>query len=405
MTTTLDATRVVTRAPAPVALPLPVRPNRRWMLRPLVVYAASRALVFLTVAIVTTFGHADPGAGPWPALGGPRIAFLRALGRWDSAWYLAIAHHGYRVETSPPGGHASDAFFPLFPMLVRGLSTPLHVSPLIVGVVLTVLAGAGAAVAVWLLARRLAGPRVADRAVALFCFFPGAFVLSMAYAEGLLVLASAVCLLALLDRRWVLAGLSAAVATATRPNAAPIVLACLVAAIVATRRERDLRSWLAPLLAPLGGIAFFTFLWVRTGSFMGWFRSERTTWRDHLDVGITAVHRVFQTITGPAPSLSPGGLNIQMVALGAILAVVGIVLMVQWRPPWPVLVFGVTTILMACASVNVGPRPRLLLAAFPVAIAAARKVHGRAFVALLGVSALTMAVLTGITISSLAATP
>lgn len=405
MTTTLSDLRERVRVPSPVGRPsLPVT-RRRTLRRPLLIYAASRVLVFATVAIVTIAGNTDPGKGPWPTMPGPRVPFLRALGRWDSAWYLAIARHGYRVESSPPKGHASNAFFPLYPMLVRGVSDVTHLSPLIVGVVLTTLFGAAAAAVVWLLAKRLAGDRVADRAAILFCFFPGAFALSMAYSEALLVLACAVSLLALLERRWFVAGVAAAVATATRPNAAAIILSCAVAAFLAWRNERDLRAWIAPLLAPVGGLAYFTFQWARTGDFMAWFHAERQNWQDHMDPGVTAFKRVWQTFTGPAPSLHAGGLNIQVVALGAVLAVVGIYFLLRWRPALPVTLFGLGVIAMACTSVNVGPRPRLLLPAFPVAIAVARGVRGKTFVAIAVVSALAMAVLTGITVASLAATP
>jgi len=405
LTTALTDLRERVRAPSPVSRPpLPVK-HRRPLTRPVVAYVVSRLLVFATVAIVTLAGRADPGKGPWPTLPGPRVPFLRALGRWDSAWYLAIVRHGYRVESSPPKGHASNAFFPLYPMLVRGVSDVTRLSPLIVGVILTTIFGGVATVFVWLVANRLAGRQVADRAAILFCFFPGAFALSMAYAEALLVLACAVSLLALLDRRWLLAGVAAAVATATRPNAVAIVLACAAAAFVAWRHERDIRAWIAPLLAPVGGLAYFTFQYARTGDFMAWFHAERNNWQDHLDPGVTAFKRIWQTITGPAPSLHAGGLNVQVVAVGIVLGVVGIVFLLQWRPPLPVTLFGLGVIVMACTSVNVGPRPRLLLPAFPVAIAVARGVRGKAFVVVAVVSAIGMAVLTGITVASLAATP
>lgn len=405
MTTTLSDLRERVRAPSPVGRPSLPAPHRRTLHRPLIVYAASRLLVFATVAIVALVGRADPGHGPWPTLPGPRVAFLRALGRWDSAWYVAIARHGYRIESSPPKGHASDAFFPLYPMSVRAVSDVTHLSPLIVGVVLTTLFGAAASVLVWLLAKRLAGTRVADRAVILFCFFPGAFVLSMVYSEALLVLACAASLLALLDRRWLLAGVAAAVATATRPNAAAIILACAVAAFVAWRHEGELRAWIAPVLAPVGGLAYFGYQWARTGDALAWFHAERNNWQDHLDPGVTAFKRVWQTFTGPAPSLHAGGLNIQVVAFGIVLAVVGIVFLLRWRPPLPVALFGLGVIAMACTSVNVGPRPRLLLPAFPVAIAVARGVRGKTFVVLAVVSAIAMAALTAVTVASLAATP
>ena len=45
------------------------------------------------------------------------------LARWDSAWYLAIAQGGY--DHNPE----RTTFFPLYPVLVRGLGTVLRSNP------------------------------------------------------------------------------------------------------------------------------------------------------------------------------------------------------------------------------------------------------------------------------------
>src|SRR5829696_10312583 len=47
---------------------------------------------------------------------------LAPLARWDSVWYLRIADSGYG-ESAPRA-----AFFPLYPLLVRGLATPFGAS-------------------------------------------------------------------------------------------------------------------------------------------------------------------------------------------------------------------------------------------------------------------------------------
>src|SRR5205807_7473706 len=98
-------------------------------------------------------------------------------------------------------------------------------------------------------------------------FFPGSIVLTPFYTEGLLIALVLGCLLALLHDRWWTAGVLAALATATRPNAVVIVACCACAAAVAIRRRRDWRPLVAPLLAPTGLLAYFSFLWLRTGSF------------------------------------------------------------------------------------------------------------------------------------------
>ncbi len=162
---------------------------------------------------------------------------------------------------------------------MTGLST-LHAAILVSFVL-----GAAATVLVWQLAARLVGRDKANRATALFVFFPGAFVLSMAYAETLMIVAAAACLLFLLDRRWTLAGLAGAVATATRPNGIAVLIACAVVAAVAMLRRREWAALRAPLLAACGVGSFFTYLWIRTGHLNAWFESERVMWHDHFSVG------------------------------------------------------------------------------------------------------------------------
>src|SRR5438128_829027 len=84
--------------------------------------------------------------------------------------------------------------------------------------------------------------RGAGRPVALFCFFPGAMVLSLAYSEALMLALAIGCLLALLKERWVTAGVLGAFATATRPNAVALVAACAWAAGTAIWRRRQWRA-------------------------------------------------------------------------------------------------------------------------------------------------------------------
>ncbi len=50
------------------------------------------------------------------------------------------------------------------------------------------------------------GAEAARRAVVLFCLFPGSVIFSMVYAEGIVIPLAAGCILALQQRRWMLAG-------------------------------------------------------------------------------------------------------------------------------------------------------------------------------------------------------
>jgi len=207
----------------------------------------------------------------------------------------------------------------------------------------------------------------------LFVFFPGSFALSMAYAEGFMVVGAAACLLALLNRRWVLAGLAGAFATASRPNAVAIVIACAVAAAVAIHRRREWKALLAPALASTGALAFFTFLWIRTGHALAWFESEKEEWHDHLGYGQGVWNRMFGLFHHFPTSFKPGALNDVVAVGGVIIVILSAVLL--WRSRWPLFlrVYTAAALAIPVLSVAVGPRPRMLFGAFPMAVAVADK--------------------------------
>src|SRR3954451_14907452 len=93
----------------------------------LIAFVVSRAFVWVVavvaVAVVGTDAHQASAFGRpelTNPLGEPLDTLFAPLARWDSVWYLGIAHDGY-------AGDAGTTFFPLYPLLVRGLaagSTP-----------------------------------------------------------------------------------------------------------------------------------------------------------------------------------------------------------------------------------------------------------------------------------------
>lgn len=379
----------------------------RLVARPLAIYLASRVVVLGAVAVVSQLGigrarHHFPG--PWPTIAA-KVPFLRALSTWDASWYLHVATDGYgsdhhkfavahHLHVTP-----DMAFLPLFPLTVRAGHVVTGLTPAAVGAVVAFLVGAVAAVMVWALARRLTDRRVADRAVALWCFFPGAFVLSLIYAEGLTVACAAICLLALLDRRWAVAGLAAGLATATQPSALVLIPCCVWAAWLAVRRRREWAALVAPALAPLGVLAYVGYLWARTGEPIAWYHVQRVYWHGQLNPYATTVRMVYRAVA------HPGTLNYLVPSLGLVLVVIGAVLLWRWRPPAVVWIYAAGVMALALSSAPVGARPRFFLAAFPLAIAMARVARGRAFGVLLGTSAALLVAVTLVTAATLKLIP
>ena len=350
---------------------------------PLLAYAASRLITTIAVGLAAMASHQ---------------AFHRVLTVWDGRWYVRIALHGY--PTSVPQGdfytgtgrqvQSSIAFFPLYPLLVRGLDRVLPGGADVAGAVLALLIGAAATVVVWMVAGKLADRRVADRAAVLFAFSPGAFVLSLVYAEGLLVLLSAACLLALLERRWLLAGVLAALAGATRPNATAAMLACAWAAGVAIWKDREWRAAIAPALAPIGMLAFFVFLWWHTGETLIWFRVESEGWGERIDFGRSNLGVFADLFTRPLHNP-----NHLVLAASMVAAVVLMVILVRAKLPAILNVYALSGLGLVLAS-HINARPRFIFVAFPLAIALAKTTARRpaVFVVLTAVFAASTVMLT-----------
>ena len=360
----------------------------RWIpFTALAAYLACRAATAVAVAVADRWTHNS-------------VVF--DLTRWDGVWFLRAVHNGYPSHLPMAGGHVAAnpiAFFPLFPLLVRGGAA----TGLDAGAVALVLSGVTGLTAVWavgLLARRLAGDSAGTRAALLFAVCPGSFAFSFPYSEGIVVTCVAFGLLALLDRRWWLAGLLGATATAASPVALAFVVSCAWAAGAAIRRDRRPAPLLAPLLAPLGFVAYMAYLGRHTGRWDAWRLTERGGW--HSYPSVTYPFRIVWTFV--SDPLSPT-LTGQILFAGTVAAAVGVVLMVLERQPAPVFLYGLCAAGAAATSLPVGLRPRFLMLAFPLVIAVGTRYSGRTHRILVAASVVLLALMTALEAGSNAVFP
>ena len=150
--------------------------------------------------------------GPPPVHGASTAHTLSILSYWDGIWYRTIAEQGYLLI---PGRQSDPAFFPLFPIVLRGLQG-LGLSFLTTGIVVANAAFVIGILAFYELSRRLV-PRDVARTSALFAaLFPMSFVFSMTYPESLVLAALAFALVFALDGRWTLSALAGAAASNAR---------------------------------------------------------------------------------------------------------------------------------------------------------------------------------------------
>lgn len=353
---------------------------RPWLF-PLLVFAADWVLIVATWSVAN-------------AIYGTHWSWTRYFWFKDSGYYITVAMHGYPPASQiPPTLPApiTAAFFPVLPAVARVMLFVTANHLLEAGLITAIVAGAASAVAVWALAARVYDHRVADRAVLLFCAFPGAMTFGLLYTEPLAIALAATCLIAVLDRRWLLAGLLAMVASAEASMQIVLTAVLGVAALQAIWARREWRSLVAPVLAPLGMLAYFAYNGYRYHDYLFWFRLMRKGWYQRVDWG---AHEL-SVLTWANPATKTAPVFFAVVVAMFWVAVIGIALVIAARAPLPVTLYTVLVILMSVVSYEVLTRPRFVWAAFGIFIGAAAKLPRWAFWAVLIISAATLGFLVG----------
>jgi hypothetical protein len=361
------------------------RPRAR--LFPLLVFAATWVLIVATWLIANGIYHSH-------------LTWTNFLWPGDPGIYTDIAQNGYRTPVlivpahglgSPFVATGKAAFFPLLPALVRLVSYATAGNFRVAALVTQLLAGAASAVAVWALAARVRDRRTADRAVLLYCAFPGAMALGTLFPEPLAVALAATCLWAVLGRRWLLAGALAGLASAADPTMIVLAPVLGIAALHAVWTRREWRSLAAPVLAPLGMLAYFAYYGHRYHDYLFWFRIERAGWRQRIDWGRTE----FRLLTWSDPVVAKYAFFNGLLIVMFWAAVVGIVLLIAARAPLPVIAYTVLVFLCCVLSSGVTTKPRFVLTAVGIFIGAGAKLPRFVFWPVLIASAALLAVTVG----------
>lgn len=335
----------------------------------MVTYVISRVCVLAGAFVRASQVVIDQRADGEPEDGALQ-SITNVLTSWDGRWYLELVRLGYPdripANITYEQTEARAAFFPLYPGAVRVFDFVLPGGDTLAALVLNFLLGAVAVLLVGLLARRIFSIPVAARSMILFAMFPGSFALSFAYSEALFIVLAAACLLFLYDERWLLAGLAAALATATRPNGVAIVMACVVAAAIAIKTKRQWMSLVSVLLAPVGFIAFQLYVDSTAGESGAWFRVQTEAWSEGTSFGATAVQNTLGFLSSPLSSTADA---LTVLSLGAL----ALMAWAGWkrRLPLPWVAFSLVVVALMLIPETVTARPRFVFTAFPMFIAIA----------------------------------
>jgi hypothetical protein len=204
--------------------------------------------------------------------------------RWDSSWYLVIAHYGYRSDLGAYT-YARTAFFPLYPLGLRAISS-VGFPPVLAGVLLSLLALALSLYGVHRLttleltgARPLQIARPSPRetarlAVLVTALAPMAFYLSAVYSESLYLALSVGLFWCARQGRWALVGVLGALAAATRSAGVILLIPAVILYLYGPREDRPpdfgFTSWARPRYRPRRDLLWLGLVPAGLGAYMAY---------------------------------------------------------------------------------------------------------------------------------------
>jgi 4-amino-4-deoxy-L-arabinose transferase-like glycosyltransferase len=226
----------------------------------ILIFLCSRAVVALGLVFSQKYLHVAPDV--WSA--GP--LWYHQLLQWDSEWYFKIVTEGYRYNGDPTV-QQNIVFYPLYPMLARGLATIGGLTPANALLLVSNVAGLLAIVVLFKLVREEFGSELALTTIALLSFFPASVLLSAGYTEPLELLLIVSFFLVLKRKHYLSAALLAGLALSDRSTGI-VLLPVLLWEMWLNRDQRQFLAALLPciLLATSGAWLFMIYLWSSFGT-------------------------------------------------------------------------------------------------------------------------------------------
>lgn len=228
----------------------------------------SRLLIVALMLLLVPLLPAPPG-GIKPTLSWEVFSW------WDSLLYKQIITSGYEYINDGKGHNI--AFFPVFPLAIRGvmaLGLPFEVA----GLLVNNFAFLGALIVLYYWLAEHHSKSAARWATAVLAWCPLSLFSTVIYSEGLYLLFSTAAMRAFDNRKYAWVALWGAIATATRPTGMALIPAFLIAA---WRERRGTIAYIASLAAAGGLILFSLYCAVYFGDALAFIQAQRG-WRPSL---------------------------------------------------------------------------------------------------------------------------
>ncbi len=227
----------------------------------------------------------------------PFYTLWQSWNHWDTGWYLNIAANGYpQIQ--------STAFFPLYPLLIRGLTFFIHNS-LIPSLIISNVSGLVMLIVFYQLVQEDFDREQAQRTILYISLFPTAISFLVAYTESLFLCLALFSFYQMRNGQWWIAGLFGFFATLTRSAGVLLLLPfCYEYLRQHTFQLKKLRfDALAIVLFPAGIAAFSTYCYKTLGDPLA-FSHAQINWNHYLAAPWIGIVGSIQAITNSKGILS-----------------------------------------------------------------------------------------------------
>ena len=230
---------------------------------------------------------------------GPLVPWVQRWKQWDVWHYERVAEFGYELDGDPP----REAFFPGLPLLLRALHT-LGIGYTVAGLLISLVAGGIAVVALSRLAEERGPDGAGERAVLLLLLSPCAVFLAAGYTEALFLALALPAWLAARRGDWWLAGALGAGASSVRVTGLFLFAALVVEWAVGHRsrgrRLTDAPALLLPLVPPA---AYAWYLHSTRGDWLAWVHAQEEGWHRSFTDPVQAFRTTWDAAFGGGQAL------------------------------------------------------------------------------------------------------
>lgn len=323
---------------------------------------------FLATLVISGFGNRFPYADRVLTVTG-LPAWIWGFGNFDGVHYLKIAQNGYSAWNS-------QAFFPLYPILIRflnfipkwGLDPVFYTDPsyFYTAMILSALFFVPALYFLFRLWQEEHGHKVAALSIFLLLSFPTAFYFGAVYSEALFLLLAVLTFWFARKEKFILAGIAAALAGATKIQGI-LLLVFLVVEFVG-KKKIDISKILSVFLAPSGLIFYMLYLKRTVGDSLFFLSSQPGFGAERSSQPFILLPQVIFRYFKIFLTVNPASLSFFIAFLEFFLTTVFLIVLVMAfrKMKLSYWLFSLSAVILPTLTGTFSSMPRYVLLAFPL---------------------------------------